>query len=61
VRGVLEAAAGLGSNGVIVVSDPHAQGFYERLGARPTGSVTAPMPGTPDRTLPVLRFALSRS
>jgi predicted N-acetyltransferase YhbS len=37
-----------------VVSDPHALPFYERLGARRVGSLPAPMPGAPERALPVL-------
>lgn len=39
-------------------ADPHAVGFYERLGAQRLGVVPAPMPGEPDRTLPVLEFVL---
>lgn len=59
VRRALETAAGLGCAGVVVVSDPHARAFYEHLGARPAGTLAAPMPGAPDRVLPVLRFALA--
>lgn len=42
---------------VEVVSDPNAEGFYVRLGARRVGSRHAPMPGAPQRTVPVLEFA----
>lgn len=40
-----------------VVSDPNAEPFYRKLGAVPVGSEPAPMPGAPDRVLPILRFA----
>lgn len=48
-----------GGAGLLIESDPHAAGFYERLGARPTGSVAAPVPGAPARTLPVLTYTTS--
>jgi GNAT superfamily N-acetyltransferase len=41
------------------LADPYATGFYERLGARLTGHVAAPMPGARDRTLPRYEFELS--
>jgi GNAT superfamily N-acetyltransferase len=41
---------------VHVVSDPFAESFYERLGAVRVGARPAPMPGAPDRILPVLVF-----
>ncbi len=41
-----------------VESDPQAVGFYERMGARRTGTVAAPVLGTP-RELPVLELDLS--
>jgi len=44
---------------VQVVSDPHAAGFYARLGGIPTGHIPAPLPGAPDRMLPVYEFALA--
>jgi predicted N-acetyltransferase YhbS len=43
---------------VELLADPFATGFYERLGARPAGSVPAPMPGARDRTLPRYEFDL---
>jgi GNAT superfamily N-acetyltransferase len=43
---------------VELLSDPFATGFYERLGARRTGDVPAPMPGARDRTLPKFEFVL---
>lgn len=41
---------------VRVLSDPNAKAFYVRMGAREIGSVAAPMPGAPDRELPMLAF-----
>jgi len=41
---------------VEVVSDPNAEPFYRKLGARRIGARPAPMPGAPDRALPVLEF-----
>jgi GNAT superfamily N-acetyltransferase len=43
---------------VMVVADPNAAGFYVRLGAKPAGSKGAPMPGAPDRVLPLFEFSL---
>ena len=57
---LLEGAA-RGAREVTVESDPHAAGFYEGLGARRRGVLAAPMPGAPDRTLPVLVFDLERN
>jgi ribosomal protein S18 acetylase RimI-like enzyme len=58
-RALFEAvtdAAGRRRGGVVrVESDPHAVGFYERMGARHAGSVPAPVLGT-DRELPVLEL-----
>ena len=48
------AARARGGHGLAIESDPHAVGFYERLGARRSGAVPAPMAGDADRTLPVL-------
>jgi len=41
---------------MMVVADPNAVGFYVKLGARPVGEVAGPMPGAPDRTLPLLEL-----
>src|SRR5205085_1068430 len=41
---------------VRVESDPHAAGFYKRLGATEVGSRAAPMDGAPARALPVFEF-----
>ena len=44
---------------VELLADPFASGFYERLGARRSGEVPAPMPGARDRTLPKFEFVLN--
>jgi predicted N-acetyltransferase YhbS len=59
VRRALREAAVAGMTSVRVVSDPYAEGFYSRLGAERRGEVPSPMPGAPDRTLPVLCFAVA--
>ena len=60
VRRALAAAAGAGVAAVRVESEPHAEVFYLKLGARRAGAVPAPMPGAADRTLPLLEFDVSR-
>jgi GNAT superfamily N-acetyltransferase len=55
LKDVVERASAEGFEGLVVVSDPGAVPFYERMGARrigaePSGSVTG-------RTLPRLRFS----
>ena len=52
----LTLASEAGDRSVRVTSDPRAVGFYERLGGRLAGSVPAPMPGMPERVLPVLEL-----
>lgn len=45
------------SRGVIaIVADPNAESFYLRLGARRVGEVAGPMPGAPDRMLPLMEL-----
>lgn len=56
VRDALDRAREGGALGLEIESDPHAEGFYLRLGATTVGAVPAPMPGAPDRTLPRLRL-----
>ena len=55
----LAKARELGFTRVRVESDPFAEAFYLNLGARPIGSVPAPMPGAPNRVLPVLEFTIA--
>ena len=56
VRDALERAREGGAVGMEIESDPYAEGFYLRLGAKTVGAVPAPMPGAPDRTLPLLHL-----
>jgi GNAT superfamily N-acetyltransferase len=58
VRHALAEAARVRRGPVQLLSDPYAIGFYERLGARYLGEAAAPMPGAPERTLPIYEFAL---
>lgn len=58
VTHALATARELGLDRVRVESDPFAEAFYLNLGARRTGSVPAPMPGAPERVLPLLEFTL---
>jgi predicted N-acetyltransferase YhbS len=58
VREALEQAARAGVRRITVVSDPYAEFFYRGLGAVRTGAAPAPMPGAPDRVLPMLEFRL---
>lgn len=50
------AAAAESRGELDVLSDPYAEAFYLKLGARRAGEVSAPMPGAPDRVLPRLVF-----
>jgi len=59
VQHVLLVARREGCSRVTVVSDPGATAFYEKLGAIPVSSIKAPMPGAPERLLPVLEFAVA--
>lgn len=58
----IEVAAGLGASALEIVSDPHAVGFYERMGAVVIGEIPSML--VAGRTLPrmrlELRFALER-
>lgn len=55
VECALEAARERRWSSLRILSDPHAQPFYERLGAVYVGQASAPVRGT-DRTLPILRL-----
>ena len=44
---------------VVAEADPNAAGFYRRMGASEIGVVPAPMPGAPDRVLPVFAFVVA--
>jgi GNAT superfamily N-acetyltransferase len=54
----VDVARTSGAKWLTIESDPYAEGFYLRMGARRSGTVSAPMPGAPDRCLPVLAYAL---
>lgn len=58
VKALLELAALLAVTRVEVESDPFAETFYLGLGARRIGAIRAPMPGAPERCLPVLEFLI---
>jgi len=58
VHAALAEARRRGGEVVELLSDPYATGFYEKLGARRSGDVPAPMPGARDRTLPRYEFDL---
>jgi predicted N-acetyltransferase YhbS len=55
-RALVEHAQGHTIGVIAIVSDPYAEPFYLKLGARRVGAVSAPMPGAPDRTLPLLEL-----
>lgn len=54
----IEFSRQMGLDALVVESDPHALGFYQRVGGIQTGALPAPLPGMPERILPVLRFEL---
>ena len=58
VSAALDKARALGLDRVRVESDPFAEAFCLKLGARAIGSVPAPMPGAADR-VPVLEFTIT--
>lgn len=55
-RALVDHARSSARGVIAIVADPHAEGFYLHLGARKVGSIAAPMPGAPDRTLPLLEL-----
>lgn len=55
-RALVEHARNNARGIIAVIADPHAEGFYFRLGARRVGEVSAPMPGAPERKLPLLEM-----
>ena len=56
LRRALGLTARAGRRRVVVESDPSAERFYEALGGRRIGQTPAPMPGAPERVLPILEF-----
>ncbi len=55
-RTLVEHALSEAQGVIAVISDPNAEEFYVKLGARRVGEINAPMPGAPARTLPLLEF-----
>ncbi|HEX6083251.1 MAG TPA: GNAT family N-acetyltransferase [Thermoanaerobaculia bacterium] len=55
-RALVQHARASAPGVLTVVADPHAEEFYLRLGARRVGEVSAPMPGAPERKLPLLEL-----
>lgn len=55
-RALVEHAQEHARGVIAIVADPYAEPFYLKLGARRVGEVPAPMPGAPDRTLPLLEL-----
>ena len=53
-----ECARRQGARRLRIESDPHAAPFYESAGAVRAGAVPAPMPGAPERELPILELSL---
>ena len=49
----IEIATGLGADSIEIESDPNAEGFYKRMGARQVGESVSELEGQP-RVLPLL-------
>jgi GNAT superfamily N-acetyltransferase len=58
VGAALDAVRRVRPGVVMAAADPQAAGFYAHLGARPAGSIPAPAPGSPERTLPLFEFVV---
>ena len=55
----LKVAASLNASSIEIESDPNAEGFYRRMGARKIGEATSELDGKP-RTLPLLVIDIER-
>ncbi len=55
-RALVEHARANARGVIAIVADPNAEMFYVKLGARRVGQVAAPMPGAPDRALPLMEL-----
>jgi len=55
-RALVEHARDFAHAVMAIVADPNAEAFYLKLGAKRVGEVAAPMPGAPDRVLPLLEL-----
>lgn len=58
VADAMAHAGAAGAAGLEIESDPHAEGFYRRLGAQRVGAVPAPTADEPGRVLPRLHLDL---
>jgi GNAT superfamily N-acetyltransferase len=58
VQQALDLAGSVRPGRVVAEADPHATGFYRRMGASEIGVVPASMPGAPDRVLTVFAFVV---
>lgn len=54
----LERAAALGAETLEIEADPHAEGFYKRMGAETVGEVSYVMEGGVRRCLPLMHVAV---
>lgn len=61
IEGIVELAATAGLQRLDIESDPYAQPFYLRMGARSVGTRPAPMPGAPERFLHLMELAVPLS
>lgn len=59
-RALVEHAKGTVDGLLHIVADPNAEPFYLKLGAERVGEVEAPMPGAPERKLPLLELSAGR-
>ena len=55
-RALVEHARDHARGVIAIVADPNAEEFYVKLGARRVGVVPAPMPGAPERSLPLMEL-----
>jgi ribosomal protein S18 acetylase RimI-like enzyme len=59
-RALVEEARGSVEGLLHIVADPNAERFYIKLGAERVGEIEAPMPGAPERKLPLLELHAGR-
>ena len=55
-RALVEHALSVSQGVIAVIADPNAESFYIKLGAKRVAEIDAPMPGAPDRKLPLLEW-----
>lgn len=55
-RALVEHALSVSHGVIAVIADPNAEHFYLKLGAKRVAEIDAPMPGAPDRKLPLLEW-----